>query len=74
MSVKSLAQGNNDLLLTGFEPMRLAILLIVEEEEAAIKQPYKHGYNAEKKKTIYEMKDSSVTLNKTKTDFCLQKP
>jgi hypothetical protein len=26
MSVKFLAQGNNDLTLTGFEPMRLAIM------------------------------------------------
>jgi hypothetical protein len=26
MSVKFLAQGNNDLPLTGFEPMRLAII------------------------------------------------
>ena len=29
MSVKFLAQGNNDLSLTGFEPMRLAILRLL---------------------------------------------
>ena len=68
ISVKFLAQGNNGLSLTGFEPMRLAILILLVRR--VISRPRRHFFFKKSNKNIVDSSSEKITM---RIDFYKEK-